>query len=98
MAEFIYKARDAHGVIKTGEISAANEDNAADLLREHELVLTRLTEKKANAFDIGKTLNNIRPVSMKERVIFTRQLGTMVKSGLPIVQALHILGDQVQNK
>jgi type IV pilus assembly protein PilC len=98
MADFEYKARDTSGKLKTGEINAQNEANAAELLAEHKLILTKLTAKKEGGFDVSRLLAVLRRVSLKDKVIFTRQLGTMIKSGLPIVQALHILGDQTQNK
>lgn len=98
MAEFTYKARNAAGEIKTGDIQAMNEDAAAELLHEHQLILVRITENKPSSFDISKVMERFKRVSMKERVLFTRQLGTMVKSGLPIVQALHILTEQANSK
>ncbi len=98
MAEYLYKARDLTGNLKTGEITAENESNAAELLAGHKLVLTRLSPKSANAIDLAKFLNSLNRVKAKDRVIFTRQLGTMVKSGLPIVQALHVLAEQTSNK
>lgn len=98
MSEFTYKARDASGRAKTGEISAATEAAAAEMLAEHQLILTKLTVKKERGFDVSELLNKLSRVGMKDRVIFTRQLGTMIKSGLPIVQALNILSEQTQNK
>lgn len=98
MAEYSYKARDISGVLKTGEITANSEENAAELLQQHKLILTKLTEKKAGGFDASKALKALNRVTAKDKVIFTRQLGTMIKSGLPIVQALHILADQTTNK
>lgn len=98
MAEYLYKARDLTGNLKTGEITAENESNAAELLAGHKLVLTRLSPKSANAIDLSKFINSLNRVKAKDRVIFTRQLGTMVKSGLPIVQALHVLAEQTGNQ
>ena len=98
MADYQYKARDHQGQIKTGEITATNEEGAAELLAEHQLILTHLKEKKEGGFDAGDMMAGLRRISMKDRVIFTRQLGTMIKSGLPIVQALHILAEQTPNK
>ena len=99
MADYSYRARDHNGTLKTGTIAASSEENAADVLAEHKLILTRLTEKRDHGFDIGKIFGAITGrISMKDRVIFTRQLGTMIKSGLPIVQALHILAEQTSNK
>ncbi|MSU76350.1 type II secretion system F family protein [Patescibacteria group bacterium] len=97
MAEFEYKARDTAGSLKTGEITAQSEQNAAELLAEHHLILTRLAPKKESQFDVSRIGNMLHRITMKDKVIFTRQLGTMVKSGLPIVQALHILAEQTSN-
>ena len=97
MAEYLYKARDAAGQIKTGEIAAENESNAAELLAQHKLILTRLSVKEDKPIDIDQLVNLLNPVRAKDRVIFTRQLGTMIKSGLPIVQALHVLSEQTSN-
>ncbi len=98
MADYLYHARDAHGALKTGEISATSEEQAAEMLREHQLILTKLSPKKESSLDLARSLSIFKRVSMKDRVIFTRQLSTMVKSGLPIVQALHILSEQTSNK
>ena len=98
MADFVYRARDASGQLKTGSITAANEENAAELLSEHQLILVKLSAKKGDAFDISKLLTVFNRVGAKDKVVFTRQLGTMIRSGLPIVQALHILSDQTTNK
>lgn len=97
MAEYLYKARDAAGQMKTGEITAENESSAAELLAQHKLILTRLSVKEEKAFDVEQLVNVLNPVKTKDRVIFTRQLGTMIKSGLPIVQALHVLSEQTTN-
>ncbi|MEJ7662379.1 MAG: type II secretion system F family protein [Hymenobacter sp.] len=98
MAEYTYKARDAAGTLKTGAIQASSEANAAELLAEHHLILTHLTAKKEGGLDASNLLNVLSRVGMKDRVVFTRQLGTMIKSGLTIVQALHILSEQTKNK
>ncbi|HEY8109117.1 MAG TPA: type II secretion system F family protein [Patescibacteria group bacterium] len=98
MADYIYKARDATGQPKSGEISAATEEAAAEMLAEHRLILTKLEVKREKAFDVTEVLNKLSRVGFKDRVIFTRQLGTMIKSGLPIVQALNILAEQTSNK
>jgi type IV pilus assembly protein PilC len=98
MAEYSYKARDAAGHLKTGEISAATEEAAAEMLTEHQLILTKLEIKSERSFDVSQLVNKLNRVGTKDRVIFTRQLGTMIKSGLPIVQALNILAEQTENK
>lgn len=98
MADYTYKARDARGNLKTGRITATSEDHAAEVLAEHKLILVKLSEKTAGGFDINNLLKFLNRVSLKDKVVFTGQLGTMIKSGLPIVQALHILADQTNSK
>ncbi len=98
MADYLYKARDAAGRPKTGEISAATEQAAAELLAEHQLILTKLRQKKERGFDVSRLVTALNRVGMKDKVMFTRQLGTMIRSGLPIVQALNILAEQTQNQ
>ena len=99
MPDFLYKARTATGELKSGSINAATRENAADLLAEHNLILVKLTEQRKDSLDVTKLIGPLaNHVSMKDRVIFTRQLATMIRSGLPIVQALHILSEQTSNK
>lgn len=98
MADYVYKARDQQGNLKTGDITANSPDNAAELLAEHKLITTKLTLKKEGGFNAKVALNIFNRISMKDRVVFTRQLGTMIKSGLPIVQALHILSGQANHQ
>jgi type IV pilus assembly protein PilC len=60
--------------------------------------MTPVEVKKANA---GLKMEiNLRPgkVKLKQVAIFSRQFATMVNSGLPILRALSILGDQTESK
>lgn len=98
MAEYLYKARDLAGNTKTGEITAESEAGAAELLAEHKLILTRISAKTESALDLSRLMSLLNRIHTKDRVMFTRQLGTMVKSGLPIVQSLHVLAEQTTNQ
>jgi len=97
--EFIYKAKSSSGSIVQGEMEAPNQKAVADNLREKKLIIMEISEKKANA--ISDILNKINPfkgkVKAKDLVIFSRQLATLVGAGVPIVQGLSILGEQIEN-
>jgi type IV pilus assembly protein PilC len=70
------------------------------------LVMTKLREMGMTPIEVKKAKAglkmeiNLRPghVKMKDLAVFSRQFATMVNSGLPILRALSILGDQTENK
>lgn len=95
MQNFKYVARDRAGKASAGTIQAADEVELRRILRSNDLYLTRargsggaVTEGKprAGAFEAKPTLQDM--------VIATRQLGTTVRAGLPIIEALGIVGSQ----
>ena len=96
MATFAYVGRNRSGAVKKGELSAKTRDDAVDQLRKQNVVVTSLEEKSGKAggfnFHIGSGLTD------KDLVVFTRQFGTMINAGLPLVQCLEILSTQSENK
>lgn len=97
MIDYVYTAKDKEsGEERKGTISADSKNAAASILIEKSLYPIKIEEAseaepiwKKNVFGTG--------VSSKERVLFTRQLSTLVKAGLPITQALNTATDQVNN-
>ena len=97
MATFTYKSRDSQGGLRQGTVEAVSQQAAVDVLREHNLIVTAITETSGGA--APEALGGLfKRVPTKEKVIFARQLSTMINSGLPIVQALNILAEQTPNK
>ena len=95
MATFAYVGRTRSGAVKKGELSAKTRDEAVDQLRKQNIVVTSLDEragKKGLSFSFGSGLTD------KDLVVFTRQFGTMINAGLPLVQCLEILSTQSENK
>lgn len=93
---YTYKARDRSGNLVNGTIEADSEGLV--LQRVRELGYTPLEASKKSA---GLNLEiNLRPgkVKLKEVAVFSRQFATMVNSGLPILRALAILGEQTESK
>ncbi|NOS82459.1 MAG: type II secretion system F family protein [Nitrospira sp.] len=95
MATFAYVGRTKSGAVKKGELSAKTRDEAVDQLRKQSVVVTSLAEKSGIG---GFKLSFGSGLSEKDLVVFTRQFGTMINAGLPLVQCLEILSTQSENK
>jgi type IV pilus assembly protein PilC len=94
MAVFTYVGRNAQGVTKKGEVAAKTKDEAAAQLRQQRIVVSSLEEKKEGGrFGFGGG-----GITDRDVVIFTRQFGTMINAGLPLIQCLEILSTQCENK
>ncbi len=97
MIEFNYTAKDRADNSKiTGKISADNQMAAAEILKSKNLFPIKITPvSSGNSLTSLSLFNKVSP---KKRVIFTRQLATLVKAGLPITQALSTAIEQVTDK
>jgi type IV pilus assembly protein PilC len=98
MATFAYVGRTRSGAVKKGELSAKTRDEAVDQLRKQSVVVTSLEEKKSGAGGFKIKLSLGSGLTDKDLVVFTRQFGTMINAGLPLVQCLEILSTQSENK
>jgi type IV pilus assembly protein PilC len=97
MIDYLYTARDqSSGSIIKGNIQADNESAAADLLMQKDLVPVKIVPAK-NGKVLGIDFSGVEKVKARDRVIFTRQLSTLIKAGLPITQALATAVDQVSS-
>jgi type IV pilus assembly protein PilC len=94
MPIFVYKARDFQGVDHKGTIDTLDSSRAARILSKKGLIVTSISERKPSP-PIFETLFN--RVSFDELVIATRQLATMIDSGLVLSEALDILVNQQTN-
>lgn len=92
MITFNYKARDTNtGKIIRSTVQGNNEAAAARVLMAQGIVPIEMTPAGS-----GGGLRS--RVSSKDRVIFTRQLSTMLNAGLPLAQSLATVQDQTSNK
>jgi type IV pilus assembly protein PilC len=104
MPNFQYNAMDAKGELTSGTVDAPNESEALAKLRASGLYPTQIAEagkgakkgatKKGKAAPKAKTGGRIKP---KNLMIFTRQLATLIDSGLPLLRGLTVLGKQEPN-
>ncbi|HEX6462366.1 MAG TPA: type II secretion system F family protein [Candidatus Saccharimonadales bacterium] len=96
MITFTYTARDtASNKIVKSTVQAESERAAAKLLMTQGIVPLDIKELNESESLLGRLRNR---VSTKDRVIFTRQLSTLINAGLPLAQALHSVAEQTDNK
>lgn len=92
MKRFNYKAKDKAGRLVTGEVEAANQREAARLVRGKGFYVISVTPKIDNPFSLIRRFQE--RITPRDTSTFTRQLSTMINSGLPITEALLILRSQ----
>ncbi|MFH1776808.1 MAG: type II secretion system F family protein [Candidatus Omnitrophota bacterium] len=92
MPFFKYVAKNIEGQTIIDKVEAQNKDSVVELLRSKNLLIVSIDEDRRVKKD--------RPQKIKsdDLVIFSRQLATMVESGIPLVQGLDILASQMENK
>jgi len=97
MAAFDYQAVDSRGKIKKGVVEGDTPRQARALLREQGLmptdVVPTLTSKKSKSGNKSGRSNKAK-VSAAELALITRQLATLVESGLPLEEALVAIAEQ----
>jgi type IV pilus assembly protein PilC len=95
MASFAFKALDARGVSTKGEIEAENKQGVTAQLRGKGLIVLDIEENKpASAGDI---LSRFKKVDSEDLVIATRQLSTMISSGMSLLRALYVIEEQTES-
>ena len=93
MKRFTYKAKDkSTGKLIKGNIQAENERTAGRLLIEQGYIPQSVIEEGTGLFG-GKG-----HVTNKDRIMFTRQLATLIGAGLPLASSLRTVTDQTQSK
>ena len=103
MEAFTYKGI-SEGKYVEGEIEALNQDEASFKLKEQKVIITNLikskkkkAEKKEKSKGKGLSLFGKKKVKVEDILIFSKQFATMVKAGLPILQVLAMLRDQLES-
>lgn len=92
MAIFLYKAQNAQGNVFEGQIEAQNKEEAESLLRRKRLVIQSVKKKPT---EINLTIGTgIKSADISR---FTRMFSSMCSAGLPMLQCLTILEEQMEN-
>lgn len=110
MPKYTYKAKKSTGEVVKGTLHAQTEVEAVGELRRQGLTIISLGVHKSTkaSGDSGASLFSLSltrkappahkaRVKSQEMVVFTRQLSTMISSGIALVESLEILGEQSSN-
>jgi type IV pilus assembly protein PilC len=99
MPIFEYMAKTGEGKTLQGEILAATSREAIQLLRGQDVMVTRLKEKVDRVLDLGRWNQSwsTRRVTNKDLVVFTHQLATLIRAGVPLLECLDILSSEAEN-
>ena len=100
MPYFEYKGIRA-GKYVEDQIEALNNEEAADKLKQQNIIITKITKSKKKTKDKKKepiSFSFGSGVKTKEILLFTKQLATMIRAGLRTLDSLQLLEKQVQDK
>ena len=95
MSTFVFKAMDLAGVKAKGEVEADSKQAVSDQLRARGLIVLEIADKHASREIELEFLKSVKP---SELAVFSRQLSTMISSGMSILRALYVLEEQTESK
>lgn len=96
MLDFNYTAKDtASNKVVKSTVKADSEKSAAKLLIAQGLMPLEIVEQSEAGNFFSKFTNK---VPGKSRIVFSRQLSTLINAGLPLAQSLHTVREQTENK
>lgn len=103
MAVYEYRALNSKGAATKGIIDAENMRAARQKLRQQNLLPTALNETNKPPEASTKSWNvtidlSRKRVNLNELAVATRQLSTLAGAGMPLVESLRALGDQIDHK
>ena len=95
METFVFKAIDLAGVSSRGEVQAESKQAVTEQLKQRGLIVLDI-EGTAKSKELN--LAFMQRVKLRDLAVMTRQLSTMIQSGMTILRALHVLEKQTQGK
>ncbi|MGV3713282.1 type II secretion system F family protein [Pseudolysinimonas sp.] len=101
MTTYAYKGRDTAGKVVKGKVEAASEAAVVGKLRTLGVTPTEINQSNGGSgLQMELSFGSIgqKKVSLKDLAVMSRQMATMVSSGLSLLKALMILSEQTENK
>jgi len=97
--KFEYRVRDKKGLIQSGILEAEHKNIVVERLLGQGFYIVALKEVLQTSKDIqfDFKMYSFRKVRVRDLVVFTQQLATMLAAGLPIIRCFRILGEQTSN-
>lgn len=99
MAEFAYKILDPQGRTRTGTLEADTEAAAITRIRQQGWTPVSLDKKKTGGLNTELKIPGLTDrIGVKDVAVASRQLATMINSGLPLLRAITVLAEQTESK
>jgi type IV pilus assembly protein PilC len=95
VSTYVFKAMDLAGEKARGEVEADSKQAVSDQLKARGLIVLEIADKHSSR---EIELAFLKSVKAAELAVFSRQLSTMISSGMSILRALYVLEEQTQNK
>ena len=95
MSTYVFKAIDLSGGKARGEVEAESKQAVSDQLKSRGLIVLDISDKHSSK---EIELAFLKRVKANDLAIFSRQLATMISSGMSILRSLYVLEEQTENK
>src|SRR2546429_1367979 len=95
MSTYVFKAMDLAGVKASGELEADSKQAVSDQLKQRGLIVLDIADKHSSR---EIELPFLKTLKASELAIFSRQLATMITSGMSILRSLYVLEEQTEGK
>jgi type IV pilus assembly protein PilC len=95
MSTFVFKAIDLTGAKARGEVEADSKQAVSDQLKQRGLIVLDIADKHSSR---EIELSFMKTVKANDLAIFSRQLSTMISSGMSILRSLYVLEEQTESK
>ncbi|MFQ5947895.1 MAG: type II secretion system F family protein [Acidimicrobiia bacterium] len=96
---YSYKVRDRGGNLHEGQLEGSSSSAVAKTLKDRGFVPIEIQEQRASALQRELRIPGLGDrIKHKDVAIFSRQLATMVNSGLTLIRGLAVLAEQTENK
>jgi len=99
MPNYAFKGRSGNGQMVDGEIEGASSNAVAGLLMDRGVIPISIVEKKTqvDVIEVFKDRFDLHKVSIEEMLMFTRQMGALIKAGIPITRAIAGILESMEN-
>jgi type IV pilus assembly protein PilC len=95
MSTYVFKAVDVAGTKAGGEVEAESKQAVADQLKSRGLIVLDVADKHTSREIELSFMKRVKPA---ELAVFSRQLSTMISSGMSILRSLYVLEEQTESK
>jgi type IV pilus assembly protein PilC len=95
MANYVFRAIDLAGVPASGEVEAESKQAVTDQLKQRGLIPLGIDAKKGS---VEINIEFLERIKLRDLAVLTRQLSTMISSGMTILRTFYVLEEQTESK